>query len=153
LHEVADVDLHLPALLPADYVPDVHERLILYKRIAGAANREALDELRVEIVDRFGRLPEAGHNLFRVTGLRLDCAALGVARIDANTEGGSIRFNDQPYVDMEGLITVVQGEPNVYRFDGTNGLRFSTELTSDQERLEFIEGLLTRLRGQDASSR
>jgi len=148
LHDVADVDLHLPALLPGDYVPDVHERLILYKRIAGAGSREALDELRVEVVDRFGRLPEAGHNLFRVAGIRLDCDALGVARLDANAEGGSIGFKDQPHVDMEALIGIVQSEPRIYRFDGTYGLRFATDLSDDQQRLAFVEALLARLLGR-----
>jgi len=148
LHDVPDVDLHLPALLPADYVPDVHERLILYKRIAGASTQEGLDELRVEIVDRFGRLPDAGRNLFRATGIRLICDALGIARLDVGAEGGLVTFRDNPQVDMESLIGIVQAEPKRYRFDGTSGLRFDIALDDAGERLEFVESLLGRLQGQ-----
>jgi transcription-repair coupling factor (superfamily II helicase) len=146
LHAVPDVDLHLPALLPADYVPDVHERLILYKRIAGAATQDVLDELRVEIVDRFGRLPEAARHLFRVSAIRLICDSLGIARLDVGTEGGHVAFRDHPQVDMESLIAVVQSAPQRYRFDGTSGLRFTLTLETAEERLAFVESLLDRLR-------
>jgi transcription-repair coupling factor (superfamily II helicase) len=153
LHEVADVDLHLPALLPEDYVPDVHERLILYKRIAGAPDREALEELRVEIIDRFGRLPEAGRNLFRLAAIRLDCDALGVARLDASGDGGRITFREQPEVDMGALIALVQDDPERYRFDGGEALRFSATLETPDERLDFVESLLAQLRGGSREAR
>ena len=149
---VAEVDLRVPALLPADYVPDVHERLILYKRIAGAASADELEELRVEIVDRFGTLPDAGRNLFRVTGIRRECDAIGIARLDAEPAGGRLAFRDQPAIDMGRLIDIVQGRPDVYRFDGASGLRFSAELPEPEQRIDFVADLLARLRGTDGTS-
>ncbi len=146
-HTVADVDLHLAALLPADYVPDVHERLILYKRIAGANNDDELEELRVEIVDRFGKLPEPARNLFRVTAIRLRCDALGIARLDAGPEGGRFTFRENPALDTGALVGVVQSRPDVYRFDGANGLRFATDLSDEETRVDFVTDLLARLRG------
>jgi len=151
LHEVADVDLHLAALLPSDYVPDVHERLILYKRIAGAGTHEAIEELRVEIVDRFGKLPEAARNLFRMAAIRLDSDALGIQRLDASGDGGKVTFRAQPNVDMERLIGIVQSRPDVYRFDGANGLRFALTLETPDERLEFVESLVGQLRAGGAA--
>ncbi|MGD8430297.1 MAG: transcription-repair coupling factor, partial [Ectothiorhodospiraceae bacterium] len=69
LHHGAEVDLRIPALLPEDYLPDVHSRLVLYKRIANASDRDQLRELQVEMIDRFGLLPEPAKNLFRLTEL------------------------------------------------------------------------------------
>ena len=146
LHEVADVELHVTALLPADYVPDVHERLILYKRIAGAGAHEALEELRVELVDRFGRPPEPARNLFRVTAIRLDADGLGIARIDVGSDGGRITFREQPAIDMGALVRIVQSRPDVYRFDGANGLRFTAELPTADERVAFADALVGELR-------
>ena len=147
LHDVAEVELHLPALLPSDYVPDVHERLILYKRITTAPGRDDLDELRVEVIDRFGRLPEPGQHLFRIAGLRLDCERLGIRKVDIGADGGRIDFRAEPNVDMAELLAVVQAEPRVYRFDGANALRFTLALETATERVEFTEQLLRRIDG------
>ncbi|MEX2575239.1 MAG: transcription-repair coupling factor [Halofilum sp. (in: g-proteobacteria)] len=152
LDDVAEVDLHLAALLPADYVPDVHERLILYKRIAGAATRAELDELKVEVIDRFGTLPEAGQNLFRVSAIRIDCAALGIQRLDASGDGGRLNFREQPRIDLGVLVTIVQAEPNVYRFDGANGLRFAATMETAEDRIAFVEALLARLAGSSGQA-
>jgi len=155
LQVVADVDLHLPALLPADYVPDVHERLILYKRIAGAETKDGLNELRVEIIDRFGTLPGAARNLFRLTALRLLCDRLGIAKLDAGPEGGRVAFVDRPPIDTGDLIRLVQENATVYRFDGANGLRFTAACPEPEQRLEFVESMLDELRhtaGRDADS-
>ncbi len=145
LHDVAEVELHIPALLPADYVPDVHERLILYKRITTAASRDELAELRVEIIDRFGHLPPAGDNLFRTAGLRLDAERLGIRRIDVAAGGGRLDFRPEPAINTGALIAMVQAEPRVYRFDGANGLRFQQDLDSAEDRVEFVTNLLQKL--------
>jgi transcription-repair coupling factor (superfamily II helicase) len=143
---VAEVELRLTALLPTDYVPDVHERLILYKRIAGAADADALEDLRVEVIDRFGPLPDAARNLFRVTGIRLVCEALGVARLEAGPDGGRVRFRDNPPLDAGALVGIVQARPEVYRFDGANGLRFGLDLPTPEDRLDFAGEMTTELR-------
>ncbi len=145
LHDVAEVELHLPALLPGDYVPDVHERLVLYKRISAAATRDELEALRIEVIDRFGPLPEATHNLFRTAALRQQCEQLGIRRIDIGGGGGRIDFRADPTIDMGALLAIVQGDPATYRFDGADSLRFSGDLDTAEERLALIEGLLASL--------
>ena len=84
------INLNIPAIIPDDYVPDVHTRLTLYKRIANAADERELRELQVEMIDRFGLLPEYTKQLFRVTEIKLRCPTLGVAKIDANAQGGKL---------------------------------------------------------------
>jgi len=145
LQLVAEVDLHIPALLPADYVPDVHERLILYKRVAGVQTREELDELRVEIVDRFGTLPEAARNLFRLAVLRQQCNRLGITKLDAGADGGRIRFADNPALDPGALVRLVQENARIYRFDGANGLRFTAACPEPGQRLDLVEAMLGEL--------
>src|SRR5690606_10550693 len=85
-----EVNLRVPALIPDDYLPDVHSRLILYKRIASAADEDGLKELQVEMVDRFGLLPEATKNLMRLTLLELQAEKLGIKKIVAGPQGGRI---------------------------------------------------------------
>mgnify|MGYP006422466883 CR=1 FL=1 len=148
----AEVDLHVPALLPHDYVPDVHERLILYKRIAAADSRPALEELRVEVIDRFGELPDAARNLFRTSNLRRACDGLGIERLTADAQGGRLAFQDQPPVEMDRLIEIVQARPDVYRFDGAIGLRFTLALPSPAERIDFVADLLERLGAHESDS-
>jgi len=140
-----EIDLRIPALIPDDYIPDVHLRLILYKRIASAIDDEALRELQVEMIDRFGLLPEPAKLLFRVTAIKLRASPLGVEKIEANASGGSIVFNRKPNVDPVTLIELLQAEPDTFKFDGKSKLRFSLELQEPQARFEAVEGLLKRL--------
>mgnify|MGYP006266120089 CR=1 FL=1 len=144
--EVAEVDLRLPALLPEDYVPDVHTRLILYKRIAGAKDSEALRELQVELIDRFGLLPEATKNLFAVTKLKLHAAELGIRKVEMGVDGGRVIFGPHPAVDPAHLIGLIQAKPDRYRFDGNQTLRvFMENLDEATDRVTATEQLLNRL--------
>src|SRR5690606_8383003 len=90
-----EIELKVPALLPSDYMPDVHMRLVLYKRIASAPDQAALDELQVEMIDRFGLLPEAAKNLFRLAELRQMALPLGIQKIEAGPSGGRLVFKDR----------------------------------------------------------
>src|SRR3546814_19499281 len=89
----SDLELHIPALIPDDYLPDVHTRLTLYKRIASARDSEALRELQVEMIDRFGLLPEPAKNLFAVAELKLTATGLGIRKLDLGERGGRIEFD------------------------------------------------------------
>ena len=111
-----DVNLHVPTLIPDDYLPDVHARLVLYKRIAGAADQDALDDLKVEIIDRFGPLPDPLRNLLRVTSLKLVAGAIGVDRVDLGSAGGRVEFQPDAAVDPLAVVRLVQREPAKYRF-------------------------------------
>jgi transcription-repair coupling factor (superfamily II helicase) len=94
-----EVNLHAPTLIPEDYLPDVQARLILYKRIAGAKNAAALDALQVEMIDRFGLLPNQLKQLFSVTKLKLLAQSLGVVKLDLGAERGKLEFSKTTRVD------------------------------------------------------
>ena len=140
-----EIDLHLPALLPDDYLPDVHIRLIQYKRIASAASKAELRELKVEMIDRFGLLPEPAQHLFDITELKLEVAPLGIRKIEAGPKGGRIHFEEQPGIDPAKLIQLIQTQPQHYRMDGTERLRFELDLEDPNQRVPRIRELIARL--------
>ncbi len=143
-----EVDLAMPALLPDDYLPDVHTRLIMYKRIASAADGEELRELQVEMIDRFGLLPPHAKNLFRITELKLKATPLGIARIEAGHKGGRIVFGHEPHIDAAKLVELVQGEPDRYRLEGQQRLRFTMNLGDPEQRPRVVDSLLNALAPQ-----
>ncbi|MCB1686318.1 MAG: transcription-repair coupling factor, partial [Pseudomonadales bacterium] len=140
-----EVNLHGSALIPDDYLPDVHGRLILYKRIASAASSDELDDLHAELVDRFGPLPDAARRLIQVTGLKLRLQALGILKVDFGDNGGRVEFSNQTLVDPLGIVQLVQREPNTYRLEGATLLRISRTLNTFDQRVEFTDRLLDRL--------
>jgi len=143
--EATEVNLRLPALIPEDYLPDVHMRLTLYRRIAAARGDVELNELQVEMIDRFGLLPQPVKNLFLVTRLKLMAEQLGIGRIEAGTEGGKIEFAEATRVEPMALVQLVQTEPNHYRLQDATTLAFSAGLEDPEARLHFVEQLLTHL--------
>lgn len=141
----AEVNLHIPALIPEAYVPDVHTRLMLYKRLASAADEAALRELQVEMIDRFGLLPDAVRNLCRVTALRQRATGLGIVKIEAGVEGGLFEFSQSTTVDPLALVHLVQRQPDRYRLRGATTLRFTVRAPAAEERVQAVEDLLERL--------
>lgn len=137
-----EVELHLPALLPEDYLPDVHARLVLYKRIAGAADLDALAELKVELIDRFGPLPEPAQHLFAIQSLRQRAAALGIRRIELGPRGGRVLFGPATTVDPANVIRMVQQMPKVYALDGPDKLKIRLELPGAAERIRVAGEIL-----------
>lgn len=140
-----DINLHVAALLPEDYMPDVHLRLILYKRIASAVTREQLRDLQVELIDRFGLLPEAAKNLMRIASIKQDAMMLGIEKIDASEAGGYIQFGGQAKVDPVSLVRLVQQDGQTYRMQSAHRLQYRVDLTEAKQRFNFIEELLTLL--------
>ena len=147
-----EIDLHMPARLPADYMPDVHLRLTLYKRIASAGNPEELDELQVEMIDRFGLLPPPAKTLFRIAALKLKAAPLGVRKIEAGAGGGRISFSDTTSVDPGIVIRMIQQMPRHYRLDGSNRLRFMLALEDPEQRIRAVDTLLDKLTRKAAAA-
>ncbi len=139
-----EVLLHIPALFPEDYLPDVHTRLILYKRIASAANDLELTELREEIIDRFGLYTDPVENLFRVTSVKLRAQALGIKRIDLGSKGGRIDFTAQPNIDPMVIINLIQRDAS-YRLDGQSRLRVNKPLADAAARFAELDKLLDLL--------
>lgn len=137
-----EIDLHIPALIPDKYLPDVHQRLILYKRIASSTDEASLDDLQVEMIDRFGLLPEACKNLFSVTLIKLHAQRLGIKKIEANEKGGRIEFSAEPNIDSNKLIHLIQSEPNKYKLDGPQRLRYFITQNTPQEKIQNAEKVL-----------
>ena len=145
LDSSVEINLHVPALFPQDYIADVHMRLILYKRTAGTRNQEELDDLHAEVIDRFGPLPPAGAMLFRVTALKLKAAALGIRRIEAGPKGARLEFTAQPKIDPAGIIQLLQSAPRLYKLDGPNRLRILADLPDGDSRIGAVQALFERL--------
>lgn len=144
-----DINLGLPALIPEDYLPDVYMRLMLYKRIASSTNTETLNELKVEMIDRFGLLPPQVNNLCRLTELRWQAEALGITRIDIGKDAGRLEFSEKTSVDPLKLVLMVQRESHRYQLQGGSTLRFNSKNTEGEKRFELITELLRKLTPDD----
>ena len=147
-----EIEIGVAALIPEDYMPDVHMRLVHYKRIANAASRAQLDELQVELIDRFGLLPPPLKTLFAITWLKLLAQRLGVAKIQAGAEGGSVRFAERASVDPAKLIALIESDKQRYRLDGPFKLRFSWRVEGAEQRVGAVEKLLKRIAPSDVES-
>lgn len=144
------VDLGVPALIPDDYLPDVHNRLIMYKRIASAEDSEALRDLRVEMIDRFGLLPEQVKNLFEVTGLKQIAQEMGIIKLDMNEAGGRILFNEKPNVDPIKIMGLVQQKPWAFKISGQDKLSFEYDDMDDvEQRVQWIKRLINDIKESD----
>jgi transcription-repair coupling factor (superfamily II helicase) len=142
----AEVELNIPALIPDDYLPDVHTRLTLYKRISSAKDVDALRELQVEMIDRFGLLPDPAKHLFAVAELKLQATALGIRKLDLGPASGRLQFESKPNVDPMTVIQLIQKQPKHYAMEGPDKLRIKLELADATSRLQAARGLLAALR-------
>jgi transcription-repair coupling factor (superfamily II helicase) len=144
-HSGAEINLRIPALIPESYLADVHTRLILYKRIASVKAAEDLDELQVEMIDRFGLLPDATKNLMQVTRLKLLAEQLGINKVEANKEFGRIEFGGNTSIDPLTIVKLVQTRPQTYRLDGATHLRFFATMEDPAERILHTHRVLATL--------
>ena len=140
-----EIDLHVPALIPEDYLPDVHARLLLYKRIAGERDEDGLREIEVEMIDRFGPLPEPAKTLLRITARKLGAAALGVRKIDLGAGGGRVDFAEAADVDPARIVALLQSHPHRFRLDGERRIRVRWDLPDLDARLDAIDHLAAAL--------
>ena len=140
-----EINLHTPALLPTNYCPDVHERLVLYKRLANCNDDDALDTLQEELIDRFGLLPEAGEALMACHRLRINAKPLGIIKIDASDAAIQLQFNPKSGVesvlDPMKLIQLLQRDRRC-RMNGPDKLRVTVAFDDVQLRTDFIKSLL-----------
>lgn len=137
-----EIDLHESALIPEDYLPDVHTRLVLYKRIASAENSDELRDLQIEMIDRFGLLPDSTKHLFGISELKQSASKIGIEKIIFAASTGRLQFSNEPNVDPAKLIGLIQQQPQVYQLDGPQKLRFNKKLDSTEQKVEFILDLL-----------
>ncbi len=141
----AEVELHVPALIPDDYLPDVHTRLTLYKRISSARDSGQLRELQVEMIDRFGLLPDPAKHLFAVAELKLRANELGIRKLELGENGGRIVFEAKPRIDPMSVIQMIQKQPKLYTMDGPDKLRIKVPLPLPEDRFNAAKALLATL--------
>ncbi len=140
----SEINLHSSALIPEEYVHDVHQRLLFYKRIGNADDKELLDDIRTEMIDRFGTLPNQTKQLFAVHSLRLQAEPLLINKIDANSTNVTLEFAPDTPVDALAIIKLIQSDSKRYRMNGASGIRYSDadKLESAQQRVNAIQELL-----------
>jgi transcription-repair coupling factor (superfamily II helicase) len=139
-----EIKMHLPALIPDDYLPNISTRLVLYKRIAQAHDKEALNDIQVEMIDRFGLLPDATKQLFIQAEVRLRAQALRISEVDVGVAGGSVKFESTTPVPVNALIDLLQSHPKEFKLAGSDTLRFIRELESGEARRNYIDRLMTQ---------
>jgi transcription-repair coupling factor (superfamily II helicase) len=140
-----EIKLHVAALFPEDYLPDVHLRLVNYKRIASAKNEQELSALQVEMIDRFGLLPPAAKNLFALTAIRLQASPLGIRRLDLSASGGIVEFNTGTTINPATLVHLIESEPQRFSLDRHQRLRIKDDLEDPENRYHFAVSLIERL--------
>ncbi|WP_202744154.1 transcription-repair coupling factor [Acinetobacter pittii] len=141
----AEINLHIPALIPDEYLGDVHQRLLFYKRISNTDTQEKLDNIRMELIDRFGVPPQSVKHLFSVHQIRLKAEQLGITKIDINTQGGNIEFSPDTPVQAITIIQLMQKHPTYYRMEGGQRLKVMVQLEEQEKRIQFINDLLAKL--------
>lgn len=145
LGKQTEVELRIPALLPEDYIGDVNMRLSMYKKLANCQNTEEVDEFQIELIDRFGLLPQSAKNLVQLHVTKLLADELGVNKIEANQLGGSIEFKQTTTVDPGYMIQLIQKQPRKFSFEGPHKLRFMHKTDAGQARVNFVQQLLESL--------
>ncbi|MFY5898323.1 transcription-repair coupling factor [Acinetobacter pittii] len=141
----AEINLHIPALIPDEYLGDVHQRLLFYKRISNTDTQEKLDNIRMELIDRFGVPPQSVKHLFSVHQIRLKAEQLGITKIDINTQGGNVEFSPDTPVQAISIIQLMQKHPTYYRMEGGQRLKVMVQLEEQEKRIQFINDLLAKL--------
>ncbi|HEY0975738.1 MAG TPA: transcription-repair coupling factor [Solimonas sp.] len=142
-----EVDLGAAALIPDDYIPDVHARLTLYKRISEAGSEDALRELKIEMIDRFGLLPPAAERLFDAAELRVAAQTLGIVRLRAGARSITVDFGERPNIEPIRLIKLIQTQPKHYKLEGQQRFHHYGDFETMESRVPQARQLLATLAG------
>ncbi|MBN3572956.1 transcription-repair coupling factor [Vibrio neptunius] len=142
LREQTEVEMRLPALLPDDYIPDINTRLSMYKQIASVSDKTELDELKIELIDRFGLLPDATKNLLSVSEIKLEAGAIKVKKIEAHDKGGFIEFYPDADINPTYLVKLLQSQPQKFAMEGPTKFKFTVPLVDRRKRIQFVGDML-----------
>jgi len=145
LGAVSEINLHQPALLTEDYCADVHERLVIYKRLANCKSADEITELGEELIDRFGLLPEPAKVLLAGHRLRLLAKPLGITRLDATSDGLTLQFMKNPSVDPVKILLLVQSCAGL-KFAGQDRLKLQKPLPDLDAKLKAASELMDELK-------
>jgi transcription-repair coupling factor (superfamily II helicase) len=144
LSSTTEINLHVPALLPADYCGDVHERLSIYKRLANCESQDRIDGMQEELIDRFGKMPDAVKALVETHRLRIAARSVGIVKIDAHGEAASLQFMEQPPIDPIKIITLIQKNRHV-KLAGQDKLRITASMPDLAARVNQIKQTIKQL--------
>jgi transcription-repair coupling factor (superfamily II helicase) len=144
-----EINLHVPALLPDDYCNDIHERLVLYKRLANCTSDDQLDDMQGELIDRFGLLPDAARSLLECHRLRLAAKPLGIMRIEASADYIQVHFVRDPPVDPARIVALIQRHRE-YELSGPDRLKVRARMPNVTERVKRIKNLIAELSNKTA---
>jgi transcription-repair coupling factor (superfamily II helicase) len=145
LIEEIDINIGITCIIPETYLDDVHERLILYKRIASAENDSELKDLKIEMIDRFGLLPDATKNLFASTSLRMFSKKIGIEKINITDDKAEITLNQKSTIEASKIINLIQKQPQKYQLKNQNTLVFNVSMDEDSSRIERVKKLINQL--------
>lgn len=148
LSEQTEIDLRLPALFPDDYISDVNTRLSLYKKLAGCKDERSVNEMQIELIDRFGLLPQAAKNLLDIAMLKLKAKQIGISKLEGTNKGGFVEFSQQTQINPSFIIKLIQSQPKIYKLDGPQKLKFNVPTESAKDRLELFNDMLTEFSQQ-----
>ncbi len=137
-----DINLNIPARFPDAYLPDVHLRLTMYKRIASAATEEQLEELQVETIDRFGLLPDAAKSLFEIARLKLMATGCDIKTLEVGPTGGVVKFVENPQINIDNMMRTIASRPKEYKFTGTESIQISRDMPEPADRFELVHDVL-----------
>ena len=140
-----EIKLHSPALLPEDYCPDIHERLVLYKRLAVCETVQQINAIHEELVDRFGLPEQPVKTLIESHHLRIAAKELGIDAIDATSEAVTVTFGKNNNVDPTEIILLIQNDKK-YRLAGADKLRFTAEMENIEVRINTVKNVLKTLK-------
>lgn len=146
LHQGCEVSLGVPALIPEDYLPDVHTRLVFYKRIASAKDDHGLRELEVEMIDRFGLLPDQVKHLFAVTQVKLMLEPMNFQKVEANDSMIRIQFGSHPELDALSLIKLIQSAPRTYQLKGQTELKYFATMPNIEQRIQALDVIIRSIK-------
>ncbi len=146
LYQGCEVELGSPALIPEDYLPDIHTRLVFYKRIASVQDGHALGELEVEMIDRFGLLPNQVKNLFAVTQVKLILEPMNFKKLEANDSMIGIKFGNSPNLNPLALIQLIQSLPQKYQLKGQTELKYFDTMPNIADRIHAINLIIKSIK-------
>ncbi|MES2259296.1 MAG: transcription-repair coupling factor [Pseudomonadota bacterium] len=144
LASTTEINLHVPALLPADFCGDVHERLSIYKRLANCAGQDKIDDLQEEMIDRFGKLPDAAKALVETHRLRIAAKTVGIIKIDAHGEAATLQFMPKPPIDPMRIIELIQKNKQI-KLNGQDKLKITANMPDLSARVAQIKTAIKHL--------
>jgi transcription-repair coupling factor (superfamily II helicase) len=145
LQEEVEINPGVSCIIPETYLQDVHERLILYKRIASADTEDELNELKIEIIDRFGLLPDSTSNLFESSSLKNQCNKVGIQKINIYDDKAEITLKDKNLIDASKIINLIQTKPHQFQLKNQNTLVVNEHMETNKSRIENVRNTLLKI--------